>query len=101
MNMTGGTNCQKRNFFVVILLTMTSKESDRTYLRQEERTALQLLLQDWANQPDKKSKDAFVSGTALPRIQQLNATEFGPDMISTNKVAKVNWEKRVSVSETL
>jgi hypothetical protein len=76
----------------------TSKQNDRTYLRQEERTILQTMLQEWTEQPDKKAKDAFVSGSVVPKIQELNANEYGQDIISINKVARVQWEKRVSVS---
>jgi hypothetical protein len=75
-----------------------SKKNDRIYLRDEETKVLQSLLQEWSDKADKKTRDAFVSGTAVPKIQDLNVTEYGPDMISTNKVAKVQWEKRVSVS---
>jgi hypothetical protein len=75
-----------------------TKKTERIYLRNEETQVLQSLLQEWADKTDKKSKDAFVSGTAVPKIQGLNAKEYGPTVISTNKVAKVQWEKRVSVS---
>jgi hypothetical protein len=76
----------------------STKKTDRIYLREEETTVLQSLLQEWSDKPDKKSRDAFVSGTAVPKIQSLNLKEYGPDVISTSKVAKVQWEKRVSVS---
>jgi hypothetical protein len=75
-----------------------TKKTDRIYLRQEETEILQSLLQQWSEKSGKKSKDAFVSGTAVPQIQAVNLKEHGPDIISTNKVAKVQWEKRVSVS---
>ena len=75
-----------------------AKDNDRTYLREAERSALQAILEEWNNKPDKKSRDAFVSGIAVPQIQQLNEQEFGPEVISKDKVAKVQWEKRVSVS---
>jgi hypothetical protein len=75
-----------------------TKKTDRIYLREEETTILQSLLQEWSDKPDKKSKDAFVSGTAVPKIQAMNNKDYGPEVISTNKVAKVQWEKRVSVS---
>ena len=75
-----------------------SKKNDRIYLREEETKVLQSLLQEWSDKTDKKNRDAFVSGTALPKIQDQNAKEYGPEGISTNKVAKVQWEKRVTVS---
>lgn len=75
-----------------------SKKNDRIYLRDEETKVLQSLLQEWADLPNKNSKDAFVSGTAVPRIQELNGKEYGPEVISTSKVAKVQWDKRVCVS---
>jgi len=74
------------------------KESERIYLREEERSFLQSMLQEWTDQPDKKSRDAFVSGSVLPRIQELNRQEYGPDIISINKVAKGQWERRTAVS---
>jgi len=72
--------------------------TERIYLREEERSFLQSVLQEWTNQPDKKARDAFVSGSVLPTIQQLNAQEYGPEIISINKVAKVQWERRTAVS---
>ena len=75
-----------------------NKKTERIYLREDETTVLQSLLQEWSDKPDKKTRDAFVSGTAIPRIQAVNGKDYGPEAISTNKVAKVQWEKRVSVS---
>ena len=75
-----------------------TKKTDRIYLREEETEILQSLLQQWSEKSGKKTRDAFVSGTAVPQIQAVNLKEHGPDIISTNKVAKVQWEKRVSVS---
>lgn len=75
-----------------------NKKTDRIYLREEETTVLQSLLQEWSDKPDKKTRDAFVSATAVPKIQELNLKEYGLDSISTSKTAKVQWEKRVSVS---
>lgn len=107
IDMVCGSSCQKFNLPLLrvtfiptyfISITMPPKESDRTYLRQEEKAALQLMLQEWVNQPDKKSRDAFVSRTALPKIQELNADEFRPEVMDKNKVVRVQWEKRVSVS---
>jgi len=81
-----------------ILPTMpASKGNDRTYLREEERAVLQSLLQEWSSKPDKKTRDAFVSGVVVPKIQELNLQEYGSGIISTNKVARVQWEKRVLV----
>jgi hypothetical protein len=75
-----------------------TKKTDRIYLRDDETKVLQSLLQEWSDKSDKKSRDAFVSGTAVPKIQGLNVKDYGPDVISTSKVAKVQWEKRVTVS---
>jgi hypothetical protein len=75
-----------------------TKKTDRIYLRDDETKVLQSFLQEWSAKSDKKTRDAFVSGTAVPKIQGLNLKEYGPDVISTNKVAKVRWEKRVTVS---
>lgn len=75
-----------------------SKNTDRIYLREDETTVLQSLLKEWSDKPDKKSRDAFVSGTVVPNIQSLNLKDYGPDIISTSKVAKVQWDRRVTVS---
>ena len=56
------------------------KESERIYLREEERSFLQSMLQERTDQLDKKSWNAFVSGSVLPRIQELNGQEYGPDI---------------------
>ena len=76
----------------------TSKTNNRIYLRQEETDILQSLLGEWYEKPDKTARDAFVMGTVLPQIQQLDLQEYGPDIISTSKAAKVKWEARISVS---
>ena len=76
----------------------TGKSSNRTYLRQDETTVLQSLLQEWHEQQDKPTRDAFVTRKILPQIQQLNLEDCGPDIISTSKAAKVKWEARISVS---
>lgn len=75
----------------------TGKSKDRIYLKQEETTLLQSLLQEWYDKPDKKARDAFVTATVLPQIQQLNPTDYGPTIISTSKGAKVKWEARILV----
>ena len=77
------------------------KGNDRIYLREEERAVLQSMLQEWNGKPNKKTRDAFVSGVAVPKIQELNDKEYGPEIISKNKVAKVQWEKRVSVCHAM
>lgn len=66
-----------------------TKDSERIYLREEEWSFLQSMLQEWTNLPDKKARDAFVSGSVLPRIQELNGQEYASDIISINKVAKM------------
>jgi hypothetical protein len=73
------------------------KSNNRTYLTEEERNVLSALLEEWTSKPDKKARDAFVSAEALPKIQDLNMAKFGPEIISTDKVAKVLWEQRVQV----
>lgn len=75
---------------------MSSK--NRTYLTVDEKDVLESLLKEWSAKADKKERDAFVSAEALPKIQLLNLKEFGPEVISTDKVAKVKWEQRVAVS---
>jgi len=110
IDMTGGTSCQKFNFqpstnhyilqgLLCLLSTMSaSKKNDQIYLNEKERSLLQSLLQDWSGMPNKKTCDTFVSGTVLPKIQELNLQDYGSDVIATNKVAKAQWEKRISVS---
>lgn len=75
---------------------MTSK--NRIYLTGEEKNILQSLLKEWSAKADKKKRDTFVSAEAVPKIQQLNLKEYGPDIISKDKVARVKWEQRVAVS---
>lgn len=55
------------------------------------------LLEEWNSKPDKKARDAFISSEALPRIQDLDLSQYGPEIISTDKGAKMKWEKRVQV----
>ena len=76
----------------------TNKSKDRIYLRQDETDLLQSLLQEWYDKGDKTACDAFVTATILPQIQNLNQKDYGPDVISLNKSAKVGWEARISVS---
>ena len=65
-----------------------TKKTDRIYLREEETTILQSLLQEWSDKPDKKSKDAFVSGTAVPKIQAMNNKDYGPEVTGTGTGAR-------------
>ena len=58
----------------------TAKTTNRIYLREDETTVLQGLLQEWSDKPDKKSRDAFVSGVVIPQIQALNAKDYGPEV---------------------
>jgi hypothetical protein len=74
-----------------------SKTKERVYLSEEEKTILAGLLEEWNRQPGKKSRDSFVSAEALPKIQQLNLSKFGPDIISKDREAKITWERRVQV----
>lgn len=76
--------------FLVLCRPMSaSKKIDRIYFREDETTVLKSLLQEWSDKRDTKSRDAFVSGTAVPKIQALNVKDYGPEVISTSKVAKV------------
>jgi hypothetical protein len=71
---------------------------ERVYLDDEERKILAAFLDDWNHKPDKKTRDAFVSGEVLPKVQSLNPLKFGPEVISVDKSAKLMWESRVKVS---
>jgi hypothetical protein len=71
---------------------------ERVYLTDEEKKVLAGLLNEWNEKPDKKSRDAFVSSEALPKIQQLNISKYGSDIISKDKAAKMLWECRIQVS---
>jgi hypothetical protein len=74
------------------------KSNDRIYLTEEEKKVLIPLLDTWNEKPNKKARDEFLSSEALPKIQQLNITKCGPDIISKDKAAKALWEKRIQVS---
>lgn len=76
---------------------MVKKSTGRVYLDDEEKKVLARLLEEWNGKPDKKARDTFVSAEALPRIQQLNLSKFGPDIISRDKAAKALWDGRVKV----
>jgi hypothetical protein len=73
------------------------KTKGRVYLSEEEKKILASLLEEWNGKPDKKSRDSFISAEALPKIQQLNLSTFGPEIISKDKEAKITWERRVQV----
>lgn len=74
-----------------------NKVKERVFLSDEEKKILASLLDEWNGKPDKKTRDAFVSAEALPKIQELNLEKYGPNVISTDKGAKEGWEKRVKV----
>jgi len=76
---------------------MGKTQKEKIYLNEEEKKILGSLLEEWNSKPDKKARDSFISGEALPRIQQLDLIKFRPDVISKDKGAKVKWEKRVQV----
>ena len=81
------------------LIRMVKKTTkDRVYLNDDEKKILAGLLKEWNDKPDKKSRDAFISSEALPKIQQLNISKYGPDIISKDKAAKMLWECRIQVS---
>jgi len=73
-------------------------KKDRTYLTEEEKKILLDLLDNWNELPNKKARDAYISAEALPKIQLLNSTKFGPEIISKDKAAKALWERRIQVS---
>lgn len=73
------------------------QKKDRIFLTDEERTILRSLLPEWNGKGNKKSRDAFVSSEAIPQIQQLNLDQYGPEVVSRDKPAKVLWEKRMQV----
>ena len=77
-----------------------SKKTNRIYLRDEETGILQSHLQEWSDKPNKRLRDAFVSGTVVAEIQAVNGKDYGSEVISKNKAAKAEWEKRVSVSRS-
>jgi len=76
---------------------MPKKNAERVYLNDEEKKILAGLIDEWNGKGDKKSRDAFVAGEALPKIQELNVEKFGPTIISKDKAAKLLWERRVQV----
>lgn len=75
-----------------------TKAKQRVYLSEEEKKLLAGLLEEWNSKTDKKSRDNFISAEALPKIQALNMSQYGPDIISTDKAAKLRWENRIQVS---
>jgi hypothetical protein len=77
------------------------KNTERTYLEQEEIQFLQDSLEEWNGKSDKKARDAFVVATVLPKIQQMNLEKFGPENLSKDKSAKLLWERRIMVSHWL
>jgi hypothetical protein len=74
-----------------------AKTKERTYLTEEEKKVLFPLLEEWNSKPDKKSRDAFVSSEALPKIQKLDPSRYGPEIISKDKASKELWERRIQV----
>src|SRR5258708_39962630 len=73
---------------------MAKKNAERVYLNDEEKKILAGLIDEWNGKGGKKSRDAFVAGEALPKIQQLNEEKFSPTIISKDKAAKLLGEKR-------
>jgi hypothetical protein len=69
----------------------------RVYLAEEEKNILASLLDEWNNKPNKKIRDAFIMSEALPKIQALNPSQYGAEIISKDKAAKSMWERRVQV----
>ena len=78
--------------------SVQKRTKERTYLTEEETKLLQSVLEEWFSQPDKRSRDAFVSSEVLPKIQQLDPNKYGSEAISRSKEVKILWEKRVQVS---
>lgn len=81
-----------------LVTTMAKEKTGRVYLTDEEKTILAGILEEWNSKPNKKARDDFISAETLPKIQQLNASKFGPEIISKDKVADLLWNKRVQVS---
>jgi hypothetical protein len=73
-------------------------KQEKCYLQEVETNVLRELQVEWNKQPDKQSRDSFVTSTVLPKIQQLNKEKFGPEKISKCKDSKKLWDKRVKVS---
>jgi len=74
-----------------------NKAKQRIYLSEEEKKVLASLLNEWNSQLDKKSRDSFITSEALPKIQAMNMSKYGPEVISRDKEAKKVWEERVQV----
>src|SRR3977135_4375612 len=77
------------------------QKKDRIFLTDEERTILRSLLPEWNGKGDRKSRDAFVASEAIPQIQRLNLDQYGPEVVSRDKPAKVLWEKRMQVCNSV
>ena len=73
----------------------------RCYLTQEEKDVLRQMLPIWSNMTDKKSRQAYILTTVASKIQEMNAQQFGPEIISRDKEAKTLWEKRLQVHHIL
>jgi len=76
----------------------TKQKKGRIYLAKAEKDVLQELLPLWTEKENKKSRETFIISTVLPRIQELNMSQFSQDIISRDKEAKKLWEKRIQVS---
>ena len=70
----------------------------RTYLSKTEKDVLQEFLPMWTEKENKRSQEAFINSTVIPRIQQLNLPQFSSDIIGRDKEAKKLWEKRIQAS---
>lgn len=77
-----------------------AKTKARVYLTEEEKKILLPLLEEWSSQPDKKTRDAVISSKAIPKIQNLDLSKYGPEIISKDKAAKELWERRIQVCDS-
>ena len=76
----------------------SKNKKGRIYLTKPEKDVLEELLPTWTEKENKRSRDAFLTSTVLPKIQHLNLAHYGPDIISRDKEAKKSWEKRIQAS---
>jgi len=76
----------------------TKNKKGRTYLTKAEKDVLQELLPTWTEKENKRSREAFINSTVIPRIQELNLPQFSQEVISRDKEAKKLWEKRIQAS---
>ena len=67
----------------------------RIYLTNAEKDILLEYMPTWSQKEDKRSREAYILSTVIPRIQELNQQQFGVEIISRDKEAKKLWERRI------